>query len=57
MDNTSKYIKYIKNKYIKYKQKYINIKNIQCGKNIKTNELEKDNQYIKCCYGYYSIDW
>ena len=61
MDITQKYIKYkdkyikYKDKYIKYKQKYLNIKNI------KSDELEKNdnknNYYIKCCYGYYSIDW
>ena len=44
-----------KQKYIKYKQKYINTKNQD---NIeKTEKTDINNQYIKCCYGYYSLDW
>ena len=54
MDNKEKYIKY-KEKYIKYKEKYIKYK--QKYINIKNNQSEKNIQYVKCCYGYYSIDW
>lgn len=54
MDNTQKYIKY-KHKYIKYKQKYMNIKNNK--QNESDKNTENQNHYVKCCYGYYSLDW
>lgn len=56
MDITQKYIKY-KHKYIKYKQKYLNIKNIKPDEDESENNDNKNNYYVKCCYGYYSLDW